>query len=133
MKRSVLEIYALVVCFFTVVCFVVYLGMAVWSVVSLSAPEFTMNGLWWQQYQSDESYKEHLVGIYGRGTDKDNYVAPTGQALTDARAKAFGEQLATERHSAATELIHNIIILLINILVFVPHWRLASRARQSAG
>ena len=129
MKRNVLEIYALAVCFFNVACFVIVLGMAVWNVVSIAVPQFTMSNYQWQQYQSDETYSKQL--LMGHSCNKD-YVAPTGKALTDARVKALSEALASQRHGDISSLIHNIIILLINIVVFLAHWKLASRARQSA-
>ena len=130
MKRNVLEIYALAVCFFNVACFVIVFGMAVWNVVSIAAPQFTMNNYEWQQFQSDDTYSKQLS--MGHGCNKD-YVVPTGQALTDARVKALNDALASQRHGDISSLIHNIIILLINVVVFLAHWKLASRARQSAG
>jgi len=130
MKRNVLEIYALAVCFFNVACFVIVFGIAVWNVVSIAAPQFTMNNYEWQQFQSDDTYSKQLS--MGHSCNKD-YVAPTGQALTDARVKALNDALASQRHGDISSLIHNIIILLINVVVFLAHWKLASRARQSAG
>jgi hypothetical protein len=130
MKRNVLEIYALAVCFFNVACFVIVLGMAVWNVVSIAVPQFTMNNYQWQQFQSDSTYSKQLA--MGQSCNKD-YVAPTGRDLTDARVNALNEALASQRHGDISSLIHNIIILLINVLVFFAHWKLAARARQSAG
>ncbi len=46
MKKSVLEIYALSVCFLTIICFMFSLGFAAYAVVRITKPDFTMDG--WQ-------------------------------------------------------------------------------------
>lgn len=131
MKRNVLEIYALAVCFFNVACFVIVLGMAAWNVVSIAIPQFTMNNYQWAQYQNDEAYGKQLAMTHM--SCKQDYVAPTGAALTNARVAALDQALASQRHGDISSLVHNIIILLINVLVFLAHWKLAARARQNAG
>jgi hypothetical protein len=130
MKRTALEIYALAVCFFTVACFVIVLGVAIWNVVSIAVPQFTMSNYQWSQFRSDDAYSQRLVNTHGC---KQNYAPPTGQALTEARVKALNDEIASEQHGAVTELVHNLIILLIDVLVFLPHWKLGARARQSVG
>jgi len=43
LKKNLVEIYALAVCFFTVACFVIVAGMTAWNIIELSAPEFTID------------------------------------------------------------------------------------------
>ena len=133
MKKSVLEIYALAVCFFTVACFVIVTGMAIWEVVRLSAPEFTLSSFLWQQHQTDDAFKTKLVNEHRYVAEKHTYTPPEGTELTKARETSFAQAIASERRTASQDLIRNLIILLIDGLVFVVHWKIAIRARQSAG
>lgn len=133
MKRSILEIYALAVCFFTVACFVIVLGMAVWNFVAISTPEFALNNIVWEQHQSDEAFKARLLLEHRYGSDKNTYTAPEGAALTAARDLSLSRAIASQRHGAIQDLVRNLIILLIDGIVFFIHWKLAARARQSAG
>lgn len=43
MKKSLLEFYALAICFVTVVCLVIALGIATYGVVGMANPEFTLS------------------------------------------------------------------------------------------
>ena len=133
MKKSLLEIYALAVCFFTVACFVVVLGMTLWDVVELSGPEFTIDNHTYKIHQSDEAYSESLTGRHGcDGEKKTDYKPPEGQALTEAREKSYAQELRSERRGALQDLIKNLIILLVDLTVFVIHWKIGAYARKSA-
>ncbi len=43
MKKSILEIYALAVCFAAIVCSAIALGFAIYNVIEIMNPEFTMS------------------------------------------------------------------------------------------
>ena len=43
MKKSILEIYALAVCFLALVCFVIALGLGVYDLIQIANPGFTIN------------------------------------------------------------------------------------------
>jgi hypothetical protein len=42
-KKTILEIYALAVCFVTVICFVIALGIAAYGIVGIASPNFTIS------------------------------------------------------------------------------------------
>ena len=133
MKKSILETYALVVCFFTVGCFVIVIGMALWNLVTITAPEFTLDNYVWQYHQTDEAFKERLVNNHRARTEKQVYAPPEGAALTEAREKSLVHAISAERREATQNLARYFIVLLVDIIVFFVHWKLATRARQSGG
>ena len=133
MKKSILEIYALAVCFFTIACFVVVVGLALWNVVTLIEPEFTLGNYTWERYHSDDAYKKQLVNDHRCGAEKPSYIPPEGAALTEARKHDLADALIIERRNAIQDLARYFIILLIDGIVFFAHWKLASRSRQSVG
>lgn len=58
MKKSVLEIYALAVCFFSVICcFMFSLGFAAYAVVRIARPDFTMDRWQYRKYQSNGAFR----------------------------------------------------------------------------
>jgi hypothetical protein len=130
--KTTLEIYAMAVCFFTVACFVIFLGRATWNVIALISPEFALPSDNWERHQSDEAFKESLIKAHKCGPKKDTYVPPDGVALTQERERSYARAIRATSRSALQDLVWNLIILLIDVAVFAVHWKIAGRARQSA-
>jgi len=142
MKKSVLEIYALAVCFFTVACFVFMMGFAAWYAVELCAPKFTIGASDYQRHKSDDAFRESLISEHsysgapappsssGAATPAP-YVPPEGASLTAAREKSLQQVLDAERRQALQDLVYTSFFLCIAVLVFAVHWKLAARARQN--
>lgn len=132
MKKTILEIYALAVCFFTVACLVVVCGMALWNLVEIAAPEFTITNYQFDCHQSDEAYRDCQSGNL-KYTRKESPVAfPEGEALTSERLSAYDSVLKAERRSALQSLVKKFIVILVSAAVFFAHWRLARHAREQA-
>ena len=132
MKKTLLEIYALAVCFITVTCFVIVLGMAIWNVVEISAPEFTLETQTYEQHQTDEAFLENLINQYRPEEIQKTYQAPEGEALTTARQASYVSVLRSERRGAMQSFLRNLIILVIDLVVFIVHWKVAANARKAA-
>jgi hypothetical protein len=133
MRKTWLEIYGLAVCFFAVACFVIVLGIAVWHVVALTAPEFALDNYNWERHQSDAAFRESLMTEHQYGIEKNTYAPPEGVALTQERERSYAQAIRARARSALQDLVQNLIVLLIAVVVFVVHWKIAARARQSAG
>ena len=52
MKKSILAIYALAVCFVALVCFVIALGIGVYDLIQIANPVFTINAYEYDRHQS---------------------------------------------------------------------------------
>ena len=129
MKRNLVDIYALAVCFFTVACFVIVLGMTAWNVVELSAPEFTINNNTYEAHLNDENYRRWL--IQRNQYRAEDYKPPEDGELTKHREKNWQHEIKGEQRSALQDLVRNLIILVIDILVFGAHWIIARRSSES--
>lgn len=128
MRKSLVEIYALAVCFFTVACFVVVLGMTAWNVVELSAPEFTISSNTYEAHLTDEKYRDSLIRRHRYGAEK--YAPPEADLLTKKREESWKSEIRGEQRRALQSLVKNIIILVIDIFVFMVHWIIARRSRE---
>jgi len=128
MKKSILEIYALAVCFATVVCFVIALGVALFDVIQIANPEFTLNSQEYNRHQSNDAFWNNC-GQYDSG--KKDKKRPTGEELTKRRLESYRQVLQSERRDAFQGITKALIIIIIDIVFFLAHWRIARRAREA--
>ena len=115
--RSLIQVYALCVCFASLMCFVIALGIGAYDVVEVTAPEFTL-----VTYPYTASQLPELMD---------------GKPHTDAElatALAVYQKTAIEYHkqSALQSLVFVGIICSIDIVVFGAHWWIAKRAERDA-
>jgi hypothetical protein len=133
LKKSILEIYALAVCFFTVVCFVVALGIAAYSMLAIAKPEFTIDSWQYLRHQTNDAYwNGHSGGGPYFGPSEKNRERPSEPELTKEREESFARSLSNEQRSGSQTLVKCLIVMLIDATVFVLHWRVSWRARASA-
>ena len=133
MKKTGLEIYALAVCFVAIVCLVIASGVALYSAVEIAAPQFTMSGYNYNQYQSNDAFWTSCgPGIRSCASGGKNRERPTESELTNLRNTAFASALATEQRDGAQTLLKSAIFLLVATVIFTIHWYLAKRVRSGA-
>jgi len=116
MARSLIQLYALTVCFATLMCLVVALGLACYDVIRIAAPSFTVPN--YAALQSDEYYLMY---------HPDKKDLPKRE-LTALREKYREDALQEERHGAQQRFVFEAIILVIDVVVYAVHWRIARRA-----
>lgn len=115
--RSAVQVYALTVCFFTLMCFVVALGVGAYDVVQIAAPRFTM--AWFGMYDSNAEF----VAVY---TDKKDLPE---EEITRARKAMLEAGIDAERRSALQSLVFVAILLVIDAAVYAAHWGIVRRER----
>lgn len=121
MGRSLIQVYALCVCFCTLMCFVVALGIGLYDVVQVAAPEFTMS---WahEMYRSADQYLAYYP---------DRKTLPPAE-VERLRQAGYRDAVAAERRGAWQSLIFASVIVLIDVGVYAAHWRIA-RSRDRRG
>ncbi len=129
-KKGLLEIYALSVCFFSLVFFIVAFGMAAWDVVQLSAPEFTIRNYTYECHLSDVAYIECYSNKHKYTREENPLPFPEGKELTGKRVKEYAQILRSEQREAIQGLVQKTIVMIIDIIVFMLHWRLSVRVRR---
>jgi hypothetical protein len=100
-NRTPVQVYALIVCFVALLCFVVTLGIAIYDIVQIAAPEFTYTP---EPYISD--------------------------ALSTPGTPEYETGVQNERKNATKSLVQTSIILLIDLGVYAFHWKLANYTLQ---
>lgn len=129
MKKSILEVYALAVCFATIVCFVIVLGIALYDLIEISNPEFTLSSYEYNRHQSNDAFWKSYQCSYDK-KEKETQ-RPSDEELTRQRLESYQQAVKSERRGAFQSLTRSSIILAIDIFVFLVHWRVARRARQA--
>lgn len=129
MKKSLLEIYALAVCFTTIVCFIIALGFAIYDAIQIATPEFTLSSYEYKRHQNnDEFWKSYHCGYENRERQMQR---PSEEILTQQRLESYPLVIKAERRDAFHSLTISTIILIINVVVFLVHWGIARRARET--
>jgi hypothetical protein len=119
MPRSLIQLYALTVCFATLMCLVVVLGLGCYDLVRIAAPGFTVQE--YMLWQSDE----HFLTYH---PDKKNLPEKERASLREQYRLAA---LHFERRSALQRFVFEGIILAIDVVVYAVHWRIAQRANPA--
>ena len=129
MKKSILEVYAMAVCFATIVCFVVALGIGIYDIVRIANPEFTLSSYEYNRHQSNNAFWESYKCKY-ENKDKESK-RPSEEDLTKQRQTSYQQEIKAEKRSGAQSLTIASIVILIDIVVFFIHWMIARRAREA--
>ena len=134
MKKSILEIYALAVCFVALGCLVIALGIGVYDLIQIANPEFTLNAYEYERHQSNQAFRGS-PGRALRGFAPGIPVEPRqrpDEEITQQREESYQAALRSERRRGMQSLIRIVIILVIDVLVFVPHWLLVRRTNVAS-
>ena len=122
MKKSLLEIYSLAVCFVTIICFAVALGVGTYDVLEMSNPELTLKSYSYQQHQTNEAFTRNW------SKDKER---PSEDKIAEMRMESYKVALEAEKRDAVQSFIRVLIVIIIDIAIFIIHWKLAKRTRET--
>ena len=140
MKRvPSIRIYALAVCFVSVICVAITSGFALYNLVSLALPDLTIGPYRIQGLTSNEEFRASQGYYYPRpapfvagpeGTtlaiDQNNPLASMSDAeITALREQRLANEYRLHRLEAVQGLLREAIIILISSVLFFVHWRLA--------
>lgn len=125
MKRSLLEIYALAVCFVTVTCFAIATGFAIYDIVQIFAPEITLHSGQYELHQSNAAFRNSYH------PDPKAIAALPEEEITKRRQDSYISALSAERRDGWQSLLRMAIVMVIDVVFFIVHWQLAKRVRES--
>ena len=128
MRKSILEIYALTVCFFAVVCFVVVSALAVHDAVQIIHPEFTMSRHQYERYMSNEAFIQAV--LTGAAESRASLKTLPRDEITRYRVSEYKRVLHAERHDGKRNFFKMLVILVIDAIAFAIHWQIGHGARQ---
>lgn len=130
MKRTLLEVYALAVCFVTVGCFVIAFGIALYGAIGVAQPGFTLSGHTYEMHRTNDRFFNRQV--FMPDEEKQQRVRPPEAELTRQRQESLAAAIDGERRDSAQTTVKSMIVVLIDLLVFFVHWRIARSPRMAA-
>ncbi len=139
-----IRIYALAVCFATILCITISTGIGLFDIVQMVLPKLTMNSYEYRNLQSNENFRRSgmtgawpaLMAINERGpgaalarpVPKQGEQEPLSEEeVTRMREQQLAIIIDNARHDAQRSLIQIMIVLLVSCPVFYFHWRLAQK------
>lgn len=141
MKKTAIEIYALLICFSAMVCLSINAGLVIYNIVSLANPELTLSDYQYQDHQTNDSYWRYRSGRSGvmqindwtphpKETNNPAKQRPTEDKLTQQRLASYQNALDAEARSATSKLIFEFIVIFISSILFFIHWRFVLHKNQ---
>ena len=138
MKKSILEIYALLVCLGSIACAAIWLGIGSYSLIGIASPETTLDVWTYQRHQSNDRFIEAPAPFspnFNPSFDEpptgsvETEPRPSAEELSQKRLASYQQELDIERRNSRQSLIQSLIVMIIALPLFFSHWRLA-RPRQ---
>lgn len=127
MKKSILEIYALAVCFVTVVCAVVSLGIGIYDILEITNPEFTLPSYQYERHQTNAAFFRQDCGNEGKEGE-----SLSEEEKTKRRLESLEVALKAEKRDGVQSIVKVLIVLIVDSIAFIIHWWVARRARESS-
>lgn len=140
------RIYALAVCFASILCIAISTGIGLYDMVQITFPKLTMDSYHYQNLQSNEAYRQsHLypgrMPIYpvminqgGSGISRAASISNpndedplSDEEVTQRRQQQITIAIDNVRHDALRSLMQILIVLLVSIPLFIVHWRFAQK------
>jgi len=153
MSNGSIKIYALAVCFVTLVCGAITTGFIVFNAVKIVAPTLTINPAQLNGYDNNMVFRASAINTGNGGQPAYDFVGPQGlpaamlgapglshsgvrpvpklseEAVAKQRQERQARVIAGHVFLAKQGLILQAIIISICIILYLWHWKLAARAR----
>jgi hypothetical protein len=124
--KSKLEIYALAVCFASVLFLIVSASMAGYALFQIATPDVTMAAYIYDKHQSNDAFMKSR-----RSCSEEGAQAKLSDAeITKQRQESYALALNAEKRAGYQALIHSIIFILVAAIALVLHWLIAKSARR---
>ena len=127
-KRTLLGLYALAVCFINVLIGSIAFGIIIYAMTSIVSPELTLPSWEHSKYQSDDEFIATRPDTESFSNKLKNM---SEQEITEAREAAYRIALKGEQREGLQDIVRYSIVLLIQIILFMVHWKLAKRQSSS--
>lgn len=132
MKRTILEIYAMTVCFVAVMVFGGYACSAVYHAAQYIMPRVLMSQYDYTRYISNEAFcNSGYNTCFDNSIDESKpKVRLSEEVITKKREGGQAAAIDGVQHEAVVSLVWALIFIPISIIVFLIHWGLGRKARS---
>ena len=145
MKKTIVEIYALIICLVAVITLSINLGLSIYSGIGILNPSITLNSYQYKIHQNNDSfweeqrYKKHepikvspVENSVSKKSAPKQRVKPSEKLLTEKRLASYQLELDAEQRDNLQNLIAQFIIIVISSLLLLVHWLFILRRKNEA-
>jgi len=130
MKKSILEIYALAVCFLGIISIVVSLGIGIYNIVEIIYPEFAVDQWQYEQHSSNDKFWQNHPKRYPPELNGKALQKPSEEELTKMRTESYDLVIKNQQRNSIQSLVQSLIFLIISSIFFVLHWKLFRKSQK---
>ena len=144
MKRTIVEIYALLICLVAVITLSINLGLSIYSTIGIVNPSITLDSykykihrhndsFWQEERHKFEPYNASPVNFEGTKPNKiEQEVRPSEKILTEKRLASYQLELDAEARDNLQNLISQFIVIVISSLLLLIHWLFILRRKNDS-
>lgn len=138
MKKTIIEIYALLVCLGAMAALSISMGLFIYNTISLVKPGLTVSNYQYENHQSNNNYWRYQTDTQAGGFPlnlKNNNKPinrPAENKLTQQRLDSYQSVIDAEVRNALKDLISEFIIILMSSILFFVHWRFVLHKNNNA-
>ncbi len=129
MKKSILEIYALAVCFTCIIAIVISLVISIYSIIEISYPEFGVNNWEYQKHQTNNNFWKENRNIKFDQNNNNTPQRPSDKELTKLRIESYSVVLKNVKRESTQALVRTSIFLIISSIFFYLHWKIFKKSQ----
>ena len=146
-----MKIYALAVCFASLMCGTIVTGLLLYNIVKIVAPESTIDPNTLHYYSSNEAYRNSpfsaaRIGYPPIAIASGRVFAPpvtitnaqtntpelSEEEIEKQRLQQLDSVLTGHKFRARQGIIQQSIIMLLSLVLFVAHWKLAKKFNRDS-
>jgi hypothetical protein len=125
MKKTIVEVYALLVCFFAVIVITVSLSVLIYSTVGVVNPELTMSSYEYEKYLNNDNFKSK------GGITKEKAESLSDEEITVKRETAFAPEIRKERRKQSQSMLFSAIYFFVSSIILLIHWKISKKSRET--
>jgi hypothetical protein len=123
MKINILRVYSFAVCFLSLMCGAIVLGLLSYSIVKTVSPGVTVSAHELRQVSSNDEFRQAFGKVRLLPDEEDK--------ITILRQQEHRQLIDTEFHNGRQKIMLYGIIFLINLIMYVTHWRIGKHSLSS--
>jgi len=125
MKKTILEVYAMAVCFFAIIVITISLSSVIYKAVGSINPELTIKSYTYEKYLSNENFKSK------KGCTKEEAASLSEDEITSKREAAYAVELRSEKRKNLQGILESSSYTFVASIVCVIHMLIAKGSRKT--
>jgi hypothetical protein len=126
MKKTILEVYAMTVCFFAVIVITISLSTVIYNAVGSINPELSIRSHTYEKHLNNENFKSM------KGCSKEEAESLSEDEITAKRVAAYTVELRTEKRKKLQNVLESSTYTFVATIVFLIHMMIAKGSRKTS-